>query len=475
MRRAAALLLLGALGCGPDASMRPDLVLITVDTLRADHVGVYGHHNDTTPTIDALAARGVRFDQAAVQWTRTWPSMASMLTGTYPATTGVVERQHRLVADNLTLAEVLGAAGYRTSAVVTNVNLRRDMGFDQGFDSYLESWWEELERRGQKTFVSTPGWVKSYTDATLVTDQALRWLAAFEDEAPFFLWLHYMDPHGPYDPPEGYEDRFQGTHPEQPVSWRELPGYQRRYGPDGLLIEDVGVYKARYDALIRYLDDQLARLVRALDALERPRPLAIALTADHGESLGEHDYYLEHGRLPYEPTARVPLLLVLEGRLPAGRVVNAPVGLVDLAPTLLELAGVEAPPQWEGQSLVATARGDDEGGPRPVFLGSGHGLPFAASVRHGPWKLVHRRSQRERHESGRPEFELFDLRSDPGEEHDVYARNPLVATALRAELAAWLERTPVRKVPPEQAVEGEALRGDPGVEAMLEALGYVEP
>jgi arylsulfatase A-like enzyme len=470
--RPAACAALGALALVCCGQPRTDSVLlVSIDTLRADHVGAYGHRNDTTPALDRLAARGVRFEDATVQWPKTWPSMASMLTGTYPATTGVRMHAHVLAESNRTLAEILGEAGLRTAAVVTNLNIGEDFGFDQGFETFVESWEEALVREtGSRDVQGLPGVVKEYTDARVVTDQALAWIDSLAAGERWFLWLHYMEPHGPYRPPRGYGERFAGSYPSETVEWSELPMYQRRYDPEtGLMMRDLADYEALYDGEIRFLDDELGRLLDRLAERGRLEGTLVVVTADHGESLDEHHYYLEHGRLPYQSTARVPLLLVQEGRLPEGRVVREPVALIDLAPTILELLGIEPPAQMAGRSLVPALRGEALP-PRPVFMESGDFEPTQLTVREGRWKLVHYRSPEDRAQHERPEFELYDLRADPAEQRDVIHEHPERAAALRAALREWQRTTPVadpgtRPEPPELAEDARRL---------LRALGYLE-
>jgi arylsulfatase len=465
--------LAAALACSPQPSGPPDLLLITVDTLRADHLSSYGHHNQTTPTLDALAARGVRFEDAMVQAPKTWPSVASLLTGTYPATTGVRIHFHKhwLADRNLTLAEILQAAGWQTGAVVANVNLGAQFGFSQGFAHYVESWVDGVHRRhgDERTVLERPGEEKLYARADLVNEQALRWLGAIARDRPFFLWLHYMDPHGPYDPPPSHAGRFAGTYPREPVDWKQLPSYQRRFDArTGLPLDDLGAYKARYDAEISFFDDALKRLLDGLVPLGRARPLLLAVTADHGESLGEHAYYLLHGRLPYQPTARVPLVLVQEGRLPPGLVVREPVALLDVVPTLLALLGVPAPPTLQGESLVPHIRSGGAAQARDVFMESGPEPPYTLSVRRGPWKLVHHRSEAARPE-GAAEWQLYDLERDPGETDCVLDEHPELVASLREALDRWERSVPVA------TESGPAPEVDAASRRMLQALGYATP
>ena len=470
LRRLRAILLasLALAACGDGAPPR-GLLLVTVDTLRADHVGSYGYPGDTSPALDALAERGVRFADATVQWPATWPSMASMLTGNHPRTTGVRRWQRLFHPSNVTLAEVLRDAGFRTGAVVANLSLAGRFGFDQGFERFVESWAAPGARAGGGGPQGPPGTVKRFTDARIVTDQGLRWLAGLAPDERFFLWLHYMDPHGPYEPPAGFAERFAETTPTREVAWFEIPEYQRRRDPEtGEPETDLARYVARYDGEIRFFDDQLGRLLAGLEAGGRADSTLVVVTADHGESLDEHGAYLQHGRMAYQTTARVPWILAHEASVPAGRVVDAPVGLVSLVPTVLELLGVPSPAGFEGRSLVPLFDGAGEPPPN-VFFEAGDYRPSQLAVREGPWKLVHLRNADDRKEQRAPEFRLFHLGDDPGELRDVRAAHPEVAARLGRALADWLEATPLFGPP------GAAPPLDDATREALEALGYAEP
>lgn len=457
----------------PDAG-HINVLLITVDTLRADHVGCYGHHLATSPTIDRLTAEGVRFADATVQWPKTWPSMATLLTSTYPATHGVRLKPRRPLPEaSLTLAEILHAGGYRTAAVVANVNVGRGFSFDQGFDHFVESWVDALIREtGKATFQNAPGKVKRYTNATIVTDQAVQWLETAGKAERFFLWLHYMDPHGPYLPPDKYKDLFAGSYPPQRVDPRRLPQYQRQNDPrTNRRADDLGFYKAQYDREIRYFDDELARLLAELEQRKLRDHTLIVLTADHGESLGEHNYYLLHGRLPYQPSARVPLVMVLKDRLPAGKVVRAPVGLIDLMPTILELAGVPVPPTLQGTSLLPLLQDGEQAAPPYVFMEAGPYEPSQVAVRRGPWKLVHFRNPADRAAHGTREFELYHVWDDPLENHNLAAEHPTLVQELRTALDEWLKSTPPleklgERIDPQQL--------DESTRELLRSLGYLK-
>ncbi len=452
---------------------RRNVLLITVDTLRADRLGCYGYRLDTSPTIDALADGGVRFVDATVQWPKTWPSLASMLSGRYPKTTGIQYTRKILPESMVMLSDRFGESGYRTAAVVANFNVGKTFGFDQGFEHFVESWAEKWAAAGNdEPFQNAPGRVKEFTDARTVVDQGLSWLRESDDGRPFFLWLHFMDPHGPYVPPPGYEELFVGEHPAEPVALELLPSYQLQLDGAGEPIADLGFYRAQYDREVRYLDDELSRLFQELEPLAPAEGTVVALSADHGESFREHEYYLEHGQFSYQPSARVPLIVRAPGMLPAGRVIEPPVGLIDLAPTLSELAGIEGSPSFEGTSLVPWMRGDvDAAPPTFVFMESGYDVAAPQhTVRFGRWKLIHVRSPHDLAAMTGAQYELYDLEADPGELRNLAdEQGPLVAQ-LASLLLRWYASGPS----PEEAgepVDLEAL--DPKAIEMLRSLGYL--
>jgi arylsulfatase len=327
------------MACAPEPPRAPDVLLVTVDTLRADHLRSYGYARDTAPRLDALAARGARFANAMVQWPKTWPSMASLITGAYPKTTGVQVESREIPASVTLLGEVFRRGGYDTGAVVANFNVGRTGGFDRGFDHFVESWVAQAGAR----YVNRPGNVKHYTDGETVTGQALDWLDQRNPDAPFFLWLHYMDPHGPYVPPDRYASLFAPAEPGPEIPHGQIPIYQVQRDEDGNAIRDLAFYRAQYDREIRHFDDALGTLLDGLRDRGLDRNLLVAVTADHGEDMGEHGEYLEHGTLPYQAAAHVPLVVVWPRHVPAGLVVDAPVGLIDLTPTLVDLAASSLP------------------------------------------------------------------------------------------------------------------------------------
>jgi arylsulfatase A-like enzyme len=463
-------------GCGGKAEQtRTSLLLITVDTLRADHLGCYGYFLNTSPGIDNLASRGVRFADCTPQWPKTWPSIASLLTGSYPKS---ISRRHRFEVLNPELdmmSKSFKAAGYETAAVVANFNVGKSFGFDKGFDRFIESWEEKWrEETGDTPFKNAPGRVKAYTNATIVTDQAIKWMASRKKDRPFFLWLHYMDPHGPYVPPDEYKKFFRGAHRPEPVNLRKLPGYQvRREEGTGDPIADLAFYRTQYDREIRYVDDEIDRLMVELAGAGADGNTLVALTSDHGESFREHGYYLEHGMLSYQACSHVPLILVKKDVLPAGKVIAGPVGLIDLSTTLLALCGVEIPPTFEGQDLSDLVL-EEEGAKPPDFVfmeSGGHRVSPQTTVRHGKWKLIRVHGKKDRRLMAGTEFELYDLSTDPAETHNVAAQHPGKTAELGKILAKWYA-TPSRQGSGAEEFDLDTL--DERQLEMLRALGYIK-
>jgi len=386
---------------------------VTVDTLRADHVGCYGAEDAHTPHLDALAREGVRFDVAVAPTPLTLPSHASLLTGLDPPAHGVFHNAvHRLPAGVPTVAERLAAAGYETAAFVGSLVLDRRFGLDRGFATYGDSM-EGGRRSG------TVGFVERRAGA--VVDEALAWLA----EAPprFFLWVHFYDPHREYDPPPGFG------------AGRPSP----------------------YAGEIAYADYQLGRLLAAVEERFGRDGLLLVATSDHGESLGEHGEPT-HSYTLYEATQRVPLLLRGAG-LPAGRVVRSPVRLVDVAATLVARTGAAPLPDAEGRDLVPLVHEREEA-PRVAYLETlapwyDFGWSPLLGLHTGRWKYIRA-----------PRPELYDLRSDPGETRNLYAARPVVASQLDAVVTA---RTRERRRP------DPAVSVSPAERAGLEALGYLAP
>jgi arylsulfatase len=423
----------------------PDVLLVVVDTLRADRVGSYGYDADTTPHLDALAARSVVFERALAASTLTAPSHASLMTSRWVNEHGIGTGNgiSRLDGET-TLASVLSAAGFETAAFVSNFVIRRQTGLDAGFDVYDD------ELPAAET--NRPNYRERRAAET--TQRALAWLGG-RGERPVFLFVHYQDPHGPYAAPKPWDERF----PEllltserllEPMSRQRgrhgIPAYQAQPGE-----RRPSAYRRRYAQEIAYFDAEFGRLLAALEA--RGRPLVVAVTADHGESMGEAGYWFQHGHASTPDLARIPLVLEAPGLAPARR--GELVHHVDLMPTLLELAGVEAPQGLRGIALGPYLRSGEPLPGRSLFCDVGEDLSAYAGDR------FYRRRRLAGAEGARSLAGTF--RWTPGVPWERVSDDPELRHAvLRYEEARRPVREQERSLLPEEI---ERLR----------ALGYLEP
>jgi arylsulfatase A-like enzyme len=444
-----------------DETPRPrlNILLITIDTLRADHLSAYGYGRPTSPNLDRLAKQGVLFWRAASQWPKTTPSFASMMSSTWPHTNGLIRTTALRMPDRfLMLAELLKSGGYDTRAAVANPNLATVFNFDQGFDTYLEVW-KDAERNRTE----------------LVTQRGLDLLRDTSRDRPFFYWLHYFDPHARYEPPARFAGLFVNDKLFDPT-WRVPLQRERRKDIGGIpttasLGNDTRVdyYVARYDAEIRAVDEQVGVLLRELERRGLADNTLVVVTADHGESLGDHNYFFEHGRFPYDSCVRVPLIVRGPGTGAPGRILRSPVGLIDLAPTLLDLAGLPANPEAQGKSLRRLLNGERVGSSRWAFTftESGYAKDYQRSVTSERYKLVSVPDPEDRKVMKGSDFELYDLQKDPGETRNVIGEQPKVAEALKKQLDRWI----VESGAPSEAPAEVSLDRD--TEEQLRSLGYL--
>ncbi len=480
---------------GPGAR---NLLLITIDTLRSDHLGCYGDREAETPRIDALAAEGVLFEQAISQIPLTGPSHTTMLTGLYPVSHGATTNGRRPRRVGAGLPAALAGAGYRTAAFVSGFTLTHQAsGLGRWFDRYDDdlspwSWLPEPASHARLPRLATMlgprlghEWRPVERRAEATTGRATAWLRG-HGERPFLLWVHYFDPHRPYDPPAPFDRRFDPSYDgEADGGWFDGAEHARvRATP-----RDAEHLRALYSGEIAYTDTQVGRLLDALVEAELDDSTVVILTADHGESLGEHDYWFDHSERLYEPSLKVPLIVRLPDRAGGGRRVRTPVRLVDLAPTAAELAGVELPVEPEGVSLVgALAGGPVRERPALSAVRGSQAFPEKSvwSVRYRGHKLIRTSAWWMDHIRFPPARELYDLRSDPAEESNLLALararepeseprpaadgaeapvDPALAE-LESLLAAWVARG-----------DGEGREGpgaDDDLRRQLEALGYLQ-
>jgi len=367
----AALLCGAGFGCAAPEGARPDVLLITIDTLRADRLGSYGFRLPTSPAIDRLAGQGVVFERAIAGASFTAASHASIMASRYTRehTIGYENGTTRL-QDITTLAEILQRDGYQTAAFVGNLVLDHSSGLDRGFAVYDDELTDAEPNR--------PYFFERIAEKT--TRRAIRWLQD-RDAGPFFLWVHYQDPHGPYTPPPDFAGRFppQSTPEEKMLPFLSgdaglngIPAYQEIEG-----IHRPSIYEARYAEEIAYADHWIGRLLAQVDAAASEAGAIVALTADHGESLGEEGRYFMHGNSTKPDQAHVPLILRAPG-LAAGRRPEL-VHHVDIMPTILELVGLEIPPKLSGIALGPVLRGESPLPERFVYCDEGADLSAYAT------------------------------------------------------------------------------------------------
>jgi arylsulfatase A-like enzyme/Tfp pilus assembly protein PilF len=401
----------------PDKESRPGVFLITIDTLRADHVHCYGYDQIRTPALDLLAEQGIRFTQAFTPSPITNSSHTSILTGLLPSSHGVSDFGVPLAAKYPTLAELLSKGGYSTAAFIGAVILDSKNlapGLDRGFEFYdnftevatTKSRWGRLERRGMEVEERAESWLNTHSAGS------------------HFAWLHFYDPHDPYEPPPPYSE----------------------------------IYKDRlYDGEIAYADSALGRFLAYLKKQGWYEGATIVVVGDHGEGLGEH-HEDTHGIFLYDSTTHVPLIVKLPNEREAGRTVEAQVRTTDIMPTILSLLGIAAPANLDGDSLEAFFSGG-EAAPRTVFGETEYPLRFGwaplRSIRKEGLKFIEA-----------PKPELYDLRADPAESHNHYEPWDGTVQKMRKSLAELSARSP------------ERVKSSPGTVSAntideLHALGYL--
>ncbi len=448
-------LLLACIACERPRPSGPNLLLVTIDTLRADALECYGGEEGVGREICALADRGIRHGWAFSTSSSTSPAIASVLTSRYPHEHGVLQFATSLLSDDaVTLAEVLNDAGYATAAFVSNPVLVASRQMDQGFDLYDDEM--SLEERNR------PGNRERLAEAT--TDAALAWIA--EADRPWFVWVHFQDPHGPYEAP-GAAVPVDDPADRRLARLRDhsgkggIPAYQRIPG-----VFTLPAYQRGYLDEVRYVDAHVGRLIRAADSGDAP--VAILLTSDHGEAFGEDGYFLAHGHSLGLDQIRVPLIWRPAGGAPPSRS-PVPASLVDVAPTLLAAAGVESPEVFRGRNLGSPDA--DDLGTRVIFaeqrlraaVVSGGAYyardreeitaPTQDRISGGTVRPLPTRHARLGSADALPGYEVADPAGD--------------AHALVRVLDEFIERTPSSPEPPRAELPDET-------RMQLEALGYLE-
>ena len=392
-----------------------NILLVTLDTTRADRIGAYGYSKAKTPNLDSLSLNGVRFSNAYCQVPLTLPSHASILTGTYPIYHHVHNNGfYYLSPDNLTLAEILKERGYKTAAFVSSFTVDSRFGIDQGFDFYDD---KLLEEEMMKTF-------RSERKAEKVYDSFSQW---FDENyrSKFFCWVHFFDPHMPYNPPSPYREEFA---------------------------------RSLYDGEIAYMDFYIGKIIEKLrekDILAKP---LIILAGDHGEALGEKGE-VDHGIFIYDVTMKIPFIFYAENNLPKGMVIDSSVRLIDIMPSILEMLKIKIPEENQGVSLLPYIEGrEKENLPSYIesyFPRENFGWSELIGLIDEGWKYIQA-----------PKSELYNLREDPKEEKNLINREKKIASSMKEKL-----KRKIKKYTSELETEKKQLTLEE--QDKLRSLGYI--
>jgi arylsulfatase A-like enzyme len=381
---------IAGLGSSPEGDVVPisaepapapsNFLLITVDTLRADHLGCYGYERDTSSHIDSLAREGIRFEEAFSPTSWTLPAVASLMTSMYPSVHGCIEVNRRLAESVVTLAEVLKGQGFGTAGFVSHTLVSQKYGFAQGFDVFDD------------TLASS---VNPHLELSShqLTEKAIDWIAG-RSQGRFFAWVHYFDPHFDYRPPPSH-DEFGSF--------------------------DVD----RYDGEVRFTDEQIGRLLAKVEELGLSEETLVIFTADHGEEFRDHGG-IHHTRTLFDEIVRVPLIIKIPGY--SAGVIGRPVQLMDVMPTALEALNLPVPPDLGARSVVPLIRGENMG-ERSIFGETSRDASLR-SVRSGPWKLIWNMS--------RKTLRLYNTALDRKERANMVLLKPALARELKARLNEWM-------------------------------------
>lgn len=468
---------------GAPAGAYKHVLLISIDTTRADALGSYGGDASATPRLDKLAASGVRFADVTSAAPSTLSSHTSIMTGLYARRHGVARNGFMVPLKNVMLAEVLQSVGFHTAGFIGSFALDELFDFTQGFDHWDQQFTIEFDPRTSD---------QNQRPADEVTGAVLDYVSNFDGSQRLFLFAHYFDVHSPYAPPEPYATRYAkrwkrsdfGMIDHQIEKHQvELIGKTRSVYTQGISKrlaeratgeslpgdEDLA---ALYVGELAFLDTQIGRLLDGLQKKDILKDCIVVLTSDHGETFWEHGDFWHHGAWVYQTNVHVPLLVYLPDGRGRGRVVTDPVSTLDIYPTLLDLLGIELPEPVSGVSLVRSLDGEQLA-PRAIFSEATQPVAMVEdkvkwanqlktkAIRRGKWKYV--RSPYLRYE------ELFDLESDPGERHNLIgsddAQVKQTITRLRNELGLWSSNENARPSKYNSSQMGAVLK-------RLEALGY---
>lgn len=431
---------------------RPNVVFILIDTLRADHLGAYGYARPTSPMLDGFAKESVLFENAFSQSSWTKPATASLLTSRYPSQHQCFLEKQTLPPSETTLPQYLQRAGYTTAMLSGNPWVTPDYGFDRGTNYFFSAYDERFARvtlymmalkRLSKLVdakarpynrlkLLVQGEMSSEERDQVLTKEAVRWLEQNGTQEPFFLYLHFMSPHHPYEGVAPY-DKFVPDPSLKPVTYYPKKSYFFFETGDELPAPQLNDMVARYDGDILHIDGLVGKLLGKLRELKLTDDTLVVVTSDHGEEFYDHRNW-GHGQSIYNELIHVPLMIRFPAHFPAGKRVTEPVQTIDVLPTLLELAGAPLPTDIAGKTLLPVLKGDDAS-PRQAYSELLYRYGDSRSLVRGGSKLMRTKKGEEVRE------EVFDLGADPKEQQDVMAASP-ASPELKEKLTsvqAWAE------------------------------------
>ena len=433
---------------------KPNIILIISDALRSDHLGCYGYSRNTSPNIDRIAREGIIFNRAYAQSNWTLPSTGTLFTSLYPISHNILSKKKSVPKESKTLIENLKVAGYRTAGFSKSPFFWGNFGFRRGFDHFY---------LGQSNFIckSWPSVISNIlkrlfmpTDENL-TRQALSWIKSNKSHK-FFVYFHYMATHVPYRIPKAYEKIYvKEDIPDRiysPFHSVEITPAQKRN-----LID-------RYDGTIRFIDDQIGKLVDLLQSLDLKEDTLLIIAADHGEAFGEHGDW-EHGHTLYQETIKIPLIIWYPKIRYNQIVSNELAGLIDIKPTILNIVGIKQSEIYQGKDLISQITKEDslyqqKGSREEIFSEGRRGLRCIITSTN--WKLISKKTKR------KIELELYNLEQDPQEKHNVVNLYPEIAKNLQKRLTSRFKEFEKQALKPAKAsISAETRR-------RLKSLGYIQ-
>lgn len=437
-----------------------NVVLISIDTLRAGHLGSYGYSRSTSPVLDVLAERGVRFSKAFTSSSWTLPAHVSIMTSLYPHQHNVQKETQSLSEQIPTLAEILSKQGFETGGFISWFYVSSRYGFNRGFDTF-----EEFLPQNQD--------LSAYRRAEEIMDHAIHWLRtkSRSSDQPLFLFIHLFDPHMDYNPPPPYDELFVAEdHGDIDGSYQTLKKYIKGLHTEPARIETKDLQKiiALYDGEIRYVDTQVGRLLEALSELSLDASTLVIVTSDHGEEHNDHGSMEGHQWTLYDEVLHVPLILRIPGG-PEGRIVDSLVEITDIAPTILHWLEMDSPKEFEGRSLLEIMENSNAVEDRKVCSIIARFNSMCA-VRSQTHKLI-LTGDTGTNAFGIPissGYELYDMQRDPEERVNIFSMDSPVAMKLMRHLDSWLR---IRKVVDENA---EGVTFSEEELERLRSLGYIE-